>query len=394
MPVVKHGNRVKQVEACVQSSRFWQLFTILKLETNMRVSDNDDNFRSWLLSLGNGTLETFDKLGEDIIEIPEHFIENGDILDSIFGKKLYPNQSHEFQDKAILCPTNKEVHRLNLRLLNRLEGEMRTYKSADSIVLDENVNPTDYPMEFLNGLTPSGTPLHELNLKVGAIIMLMRNLNSQRGLCNGTRLVVESMLNNLIIAKVLTGKAKGNIVFIPRIDIVPSDTDLPFQLKRRQFPVMLAFVMTINKSQGQSLDSVGIYLENPVFSHGQLYVAFSRARSKDKVKVKVLKTFAQGKLIRKSNRVFTKNIVYKEVFDRSAFQEQHEERFLSRQMDVFEHEENADAWFDENMHNLHSQCELIEAEDLELEEAMLAMQMFEDPVEEILIEDDPPLENE
>jgi hypothetical protein len=78
---------------------------------------------------------------------------------------------------------------------------------------------------------------------------------------------------------------------------------------------MLAFVMTINKSQGQSLDSVGIYLPAPVFSHGQLYVAFSRGRSKTRIKVKVFQNQGQGKLIPGSDRVFTKNIVYKEVFD-------------------------------------------------------------------------------
>jgi len=76
--------------------------------------------------------------------------------------------------------------------------------------------------------------------------------------------------------------------------------------------------MTINKSQGQSLDSVGIYLPAPVFSHGQLYVAFSRGRSKTRIKVEIFQNQGQGKLIPGSNRVFTKNVVYKEVFDTAA----------------------------------------------------------------------------
>jgi ATP-dependent exoDNAse (exonuclease V) alpha subunit len=49
----------------------------------------------------------------------------------------------------------------------------------------------------------------------------------------------------------------------------PTDSDLPFKLKRLQFPVLLAFAMTIDKSQGQTLKKVGIYLPKPVFSHGQ-----------------------------------------------------------------------------------------------------------------------------
>ena len=53
-------------------------------------------------------------------------------------------------------------------------------------------------------------------------------------------------------------------------------TDLPFDFKRLQFPVRLDFAMTINKSQGQSLEVCGINLEFPCFAHGQLHVACSR----------------------------------------------------------------------------------------------------------------------
>jgi ATP-dependent DNA helicase PIF1 len=75
-------------------------------------------------------------------------------------------------------------------------------------------------------------------------------------------------------ATILTVCAKGKDVFIPRIPLIP--TDLPFNFKRIQFPVRLAFAMSFNKAQGQSLKIAGIHLKNPCFSHGQLYVACSR----------------------------------------------------------------------------------------------------------------------
>ena len=54
---------------------------------------------------------------------------------------------------------------------------------------------------------------------------------------------------------------------------------------RNQFPLIPAFAMTINKSQGQSFKNVGISLANPVFSHGQLYVALSRTRIRKGIKI-------------------------------------------------------------------------------------------------------------
>ena len=74
---------------------------------------------------------------------------------------------------------------------------------------------------------------------------------------------------------IIKGKYKGEDVLIPRIPMIP--TDLPSDFKRLQFTVRLAFGMTINKSQGQSLEVCGINLEFPSFTHGQLYVACSRA---------------------------------------------------------------------------------------------------------------------
>src|ERR1700679_2247389 len=74
---------------------------------------------------------------------------------------------------------------------------------------------------------------------------------------------------------------------IYRIELTPSDDNLPFQLSRRQFLIRLAYAMTINKSQGQTFDKVGLFLPKPVFSHGQLYVAFSRVRAKENIKVKL-----------------------------------------------------------------------------------------------------------
>ena len=144
--------------------------------------------------------------------------------------------------------------------------------------------------------------------------MLLRNLNTRDGLCNGTRLIVVALLPHLIQAKGPTGSVAGKIVFIPRMDLCPSDTGYPFRMTCRQFPVKPAFAMTINKAQGQTFQKVGICLHEPVFAHGQLYVAFSRCKEQVNVKVQVYDSLPfQGKLIEGSDHVFTQNIVYKNI---------------------------------------------------------------------------------
>jgi ATP-dependent DNA helicase PIF1 len=112
----------------------------------------------------------------------------------------------------------------------------------------------------------------------------------------------------VIEAKIIGGKTHGNTLYIPRFDMSPSQSPWPFKLNRRQFPIIVSYAMTINKSQGQSLDFVGIYLPKPVFSHGQIYVAVSRVKSKKGIKL----------LIHDENNLpknTTINVVYKEVFN-------------------------------------------------------------------------------
>ena len=97
-------------------------------------------------------------------------------------------------------------------------------------------------------------------------------------------------------------------VYIPRIVLTNKDEKLPFVFKRKQFPVKVCYAMTINKSQGQSLNKIGVYLPEPVFGHGQLYVALSRATSPDGLKI-LMKQQAR------KNGNTTKNIVYRDFLD-------------------------------------------------------------------------------
>ena len=108
----------------------------------------------------------------------------------------------------------------------------------------------------------------------------------------------------LLEVKLLTGDFAGQKVFIPRISNQPTEDQVAFKFTRRQFPVRLAFAMTFNKSQGQSVKYVGLDLRRPVFSHGQFYVGISRVTSVANIKVIWEERIREPK---------SRNIVYREV---------------------------------------------------------------------------------
>ncbi|XP_019176499.1 PREDICTED: ATP-dependent DNA helicase PIF1-like [Ipomoea nil] len=191
--------------------------------------------------------------------------------------------------------------------------EYRTYFSSDSVCPTESTSDVVaglHTPELLNGLKCSGLPNHCLTLKIGSPAMLLRNIDPSAGLCNGTRLIITRLADHVVEAKLLFGNAAGSKVLIPRLSLTPSDSTLPFKFQRRQFPLMLSYAMTINKSQGQTLSTVGLLLRKPVFVHGQLYVALSRVSSPRGLKLLICNK--DGKCVSS-----TMNVVYKEVFNNS-----------------------------------------------------------------------------
>ena len=233
-----------------------------------------EEFAAKLLTIGEGTCPFG---GDGLMPFTPDFCQpiasTNELIDTVFPDILTNLADRNWQcERAILAPLNDSVDEINKLIQDKLIGrQSRFYRSIDS-----TVNPhesVDFPVEFLNSLTPAGFPPNMLELKIESTIMVLRNLKPP-SVCNGTRLRVKSLSNNLITGIVLAGTHKGEEVFISRIRLKSTDDAIAFQ--RMQFPVKLAFSMTINKSQGQSLGVVGIDLSVPCFSHGQLYVESAR----------------------------------------------------------------------------------------------------------------------
>lgn len=111
-------------------------------------------------------------------------------------------------------------------------------------------------------------PSYESKIKVGVVVMLMQNSNQTLELCNGTRMMVTKCLKFCVECEVICGSFVGTRHFIPGMKLCPSYTRIPFKLLRKHLPIQICYAMTINKSQGQSLENVGLFLQKFVFTHG------------------------------------------------------------------------------------------------------------------------------
>ncbi|XP_071686884.1 uncharacterized protein [Rutidosis leptorrhynchoides] len=179
--------------------------------------ENVANFAEWLLQIGNGSVGIPDK--SDLhnvswIEIPEKFcIQHTkeslqQLISFIYDEELLRNpDAMKLQQQAIICPKNETVDIINNMIMRKKEGQQKTYTSCDSATPYSNDGGQTellYPTEYLNCQNFPGLPPHELSLKIGVPIILLRNLNVAGGLCNGTRMIVTQLLSNLIEGEIIT----------------------------------------------------------------------------------------------------------------------------------------------------------------------------------------------
>ena len=296
LPVIKKGSDADIENACIKRSYLWKTFTRYELSKNMRVREDELDYSAFLLQIGDGAIPTNEN-GE--IEIPRDMIVSSSTLDESLDT-IYPSFNDPmtlFSRSSILTTLNESVRLINSICINKFPGELKVYDAFNSV--PDGTNETHFPREFLDSLEIPGLPPHTLQLKKGSPVMLLRNLDPPK-LCNGTRLIIDELHANVLVARIAVGQYQNERIFIPRI-ILDLDEEGYVPLRRRQFPVQLSFAMTIHKSQGQTLDNVMIYLEKPAFQHGQLYVALSRGKSKANIKV-----FLNGK-------TSTKNPVIKRI---------------------------------------------------------------------------------
>jgi hypothetical protein len=206
LPVVPGGSRAQIIAATLKRSPLWTSITVFHLEENVRLLGGSlslaerqqaQHYAQYILRIGDG-IEATD-VPEYISLQPSMLLENN-TLESLIST-VYPDLASQIPEpdflaeRAILAARNVDVNELNNQLLGRLPGDEMEFRSIDSASTEDELT---YSEEYLNSLDISGVPPHRLKLKVGAPIMLLRNINPLLGLCNGTRMQVTHLSQHII----------------------------------------------------------------------------------------------------------------------------------------------------------------------------------------------------
>ncbi|GAU34278.1 hypothetical protein TSUD_321240 [Trifolium subterraneum] len=248
LPVVRRGSRQHIVSTAVNSSKIWESCKVLRLAKNMRLARSNDNsntdsiqlFGEWLLSIGDG-YSKLDECGEYDIDIPDDLLIKDcanplqELVDFAYLQQLQNISSkHYFEERGILAPTLDSLQEVNEYIMSQILGEEKEYCSADSVCKsdkDSDVTGEWFTTKFLNEIKCSRLPNHKLRLKENVSVMLMRNIDQARGLCNGTRLLVNYLGKSIIGATVLTGTNIGDKIVLSRKNLIPLIQDYLLNFK-------------------------------------------------------------------------------------------------------------------------------------------------------------------
>ena len=187
------------------------------------------------------------------------------------GRKGLPWSTDQIRPTLIFS-RNADVAAINAANMDALDGESVIFKAA---TIQGSMVSIDTELEAqLTRLDLDAPYESTLNLKIGAQVMLITNLDQERGLVNGSRGVILNFTSTgLPVVRFLS---VSEPVTIDRATWMLPDND---QVGRAQIPLKVAYAITIHKSQGATLDCALIDIGSNTFEYGQAYVALSRVRS-------------------------------------------------------------------------------------------------------------------
>jgi hypothetical protein len=252
LPITKYANDGEVLSTLLSADPMWHELEILSLKTNMRaIGLEQQSFREWALRVGMGEEPTHE--GSDLVKLPDQVVvpEEQSLINEVFGVGQIPVGLMETENRVIMCPTNADALDLNNEIvLNRCPNRLHTIASVDSLIVEneaELAQAEQFPIEAVHQMTPTGLPPHILNIRVGSVVMLLVNIDTTQGLCNGTRLIVREVRPHVLDLEVLSGPHRGNRCLLTKFKMQERESEAGFKIQRIQFPIRLAYSITINK---------------------------------------------------------------------------------------------------------------------------------------------------
>ena len=270
LPVVRGG---KGDNHTLQRCSWWRQVRRLAFSFNWRASQ-DAAFAELLEAVGSGRLAD--------VEIPaaSRVCSLQNLVQQILGSDLAATDT----GAMILSLTLDDADVVNNHCLSLMPGLLSPMYAADTYV--DCRQPDLYPHEVVAGMRIAGVPPSNLQLKVGARYMIIRNISKH--VFNGVRCVLVAVAGSrCVFVRLISGPGAGTTILLPSMvfAITPEQSGLPFSIRRRQLPLIPAFAVTVHKAQGQTLAKVGLFLTTAIFTHGQLYTALSRTRGWGNIRV-------------------------------------------------------------------------------------------------------------
>ena len=180
--------------------------------------------------------------------------------------------SIDLSKTVVICSRRKEVNEINSECLKLVPGNIKEYVAMDS---DNNGQPLREADK--QRLQRYSTRLPDVvSLKEGCRVVLRRNLDISQGWVNGTMCEVLTLMpNSILVSKLGSPNARYPVTRIKqRIEIKGAS----YSILRSQFPLQLAYAVTVHRVQGLTVDRAIVTLNKNFFESGQAYVALSRVR--------------------------------------------------------------------------------------------------------------------
>ena len=256
LPVAPGIRRSPTVKDC----DWWPQVQLSYLTKNYRAALNPA-YAALLEEIGNGSMAT--------VEVPETSQVScvAELIPKVYGHDMTEVPKHRNMILSLKLETCRIV---NDMCLNALPDKGLEVNAFDD--MKDNKNSDTYTDEYIASLPLSGVPPATLLLKKQGRYMITKNYDIKRGVVNGTMIEMLQYSRHVVQIRLLTGIQKGRILQLPRCSchVSPENSGLPFAFSRVQFPIIPAYCVSVHKSQGQSLDMVGLWIDQDCFAHGQL----------------------------------------------------------------------------------------------------------------------------